>query len=171
MIVRSILAVFLALFAILTLADRFVLVELLVVRVGVPLVVACVVAAACLGLGRIARRSGARDWPLEFLIGYPLLGTACFLVGLVKVNVWTMGAVVLAAAALNVGRASARPDGGRTEVRPTFAIVAVAVVIGCGFVAAQAPPTSLDELAYHLAVPQAWVLEGRAVELPLLSHS
>ncbi len=41
----------------------------------------------------------------------------------------------------------------------------------CAFVAAQAPPSSLDELAYHLAVPHSWVLEGRAVELPLLSHS
>jgi len=38
-------------------------------------------------------------------------------------------------------------------------------------VAAQAPPSSLDELAYHLAVPHTWVLEGRVVELPLLSHS
>jgi hypothetical protein len=50
-------------------------------------------------------------------------------------------------------------------------MVFVMAVLGCGFVAAQAPPTSLDELAYHLAVPHAWVLEGRAVELPLLSHS
>jgi hypothetical protein len=165
---RSILAALLALFAILTLVDRFVLVELLVMRVGVPLLVAVVVAAGCAGVGRLARRSATRDWPLDFLIGYPLLGTVCFLVGLMKVNVWTMGAVVIACAALNAW------PGGFTERRTpalTASIVAVALVIGCGFVAAQAPPSSLDELAYHLAVPQAWVLEERAVELPLLSHS
>jgi hypothetical protein len=38
-------------------------------------------------------------------------------------------------------------------------------------VVAQAPASSLDELAYHLAVPHTWALEGRAIELPLLSHS
>jgi hypothetical protein len=102
------------------------------------------------------------------LIGYPVLGTACFLVGLVKVNLWTMGAVVLGCAALNAMRGGFAE---RVLPRTSASIIAVAVVIGCGFVAAQAPPTSLDELAYHLAVPQAWVLEGRAVELPLLSHS
>ncbi|HVG23690.1 MAG TPA: hypothetical protein VND45_06005 [Thermoanaerobaculia bacterium] len=169
---RYVLAAFLALFAILTLVDRFVLVELLILRTGVPLLVACVVAAGCAGLGRFARRA-PRDLPLDFVIGYPLLGTACFLIGLLKVNVWTTGAVVLAACALNtnVGRASARPTAGRAEAPPTFAAIAVAAVLACGFVAAQAPPTSLDELAYHLAVPHTWVLEGRAVELPLLSHS
>jgi hypothetical protein len=51
---------------------------------------------------------------------------------------------------------------------PAMAVVAVFVV---AFVAAQAPPSSLDELAYHLAVPHTWVLEGRVIELPLLSQS
>ena len=164
--VRLVLAALLALFAILTLVDRFVLLELLVVRTGVPLLVALVVGLGCVGAGRVARR-GERDLVLDFLVGYPLLGTVCFLVGVVSVNVWTMGAVVLALAA------AARPRGGRAEARPTFSlgVIAVAVVVGCGFVAAQAPPSSLDELAYHLAVPHTWVLEGRAVELPLLSHS
>ena len=46
-----------------------------------------------------------------------------------------------------------------------------ALVLILGFVAAQAPPSSLDELAYHLAVPHAWVLAGRAIALPLISHS
>jgi hypothetical protein len=49
--------------------------------------------------------------------------------------------------------------------------IAILAVLACAFVAAQAPPSSLDELAYHLAVPHTWVLEGRAVALPLLSHS
>lgn len=53
----------------------------------------------------------------------------------------------------------------------SLGISATLLVLLCAFVIAQAPPVSLDELAYHLAVPRAWVLEGRAVELPLLSHS
>lgn len=52
-----------------------------------------------------------------------------------------------------------------------LALVAIVIVFLCAIVAAQAPPSSLDELAYHLAVPWAWVKEGRAIELPLLSHS
>lgn len=154
------------------------LVELLVRRTGVPLLVAGVVALGCAGVGRLARR-GARDLPLDFLIGYPLLGTVCFLVGVVKVDVWTMGAVVLllALGVLKGGRAMGpmSPIGPIGPIgpmaRPTFSMVFVMVILGCGFVAAQAPPSSLDELAYHLAVPHAWVQEGRAVELPLLSHS
>jgi hypothetical protein len=176
---RFVLAALLALFAILTLVDRFVLVEMLVVRTGIPLLVAAAMAAACAGAGRMAR-GGTRDLPLDFLIGYPLIGTACFLVGLVKVNVWTMGAVVLLAAALNVrrwraGTLAADASGGLKPGAPLprdrFGLAAVVAVLACGFVAAQAPPSSLDELAYHLAVPNAWVLEGRATELPLLSHS
>ena len=50
-------------------------------------------------------------------------------------------------------------------------MLAVIAVFVCAFVAAQAPPSSLDELAYHLAIPHAWVLEARAIELPLLSQS
>jgi len=167
---RLVLAVLLALFAILTLVDRFVLVEMLVLRTGLPLLAATVVAAACAGVGRAARRA-PRDLPLDFLIGYPLLGTACFLIGLVKVNVWTIGAAVLASLALNAVRSAGVKTIAPLPAGGAFGLIAVALILACGFVAAQAPPSSLDELAYHLAVPQAWVLEGRAIDLPLLSHS
>lgn len=170
---RVVLAVLLALFAILTLVDRFVLMELLVRRTGVPLLAAAVVAVACAGAGRLARRA-PRDPVLDFLIGYPLLGTACFLVALLEVNAWTMGAVIVVFALANVVRPSDRRWGepsARVDAQSGFAAFCVVTVLACGFVAAQAPPASLDELAYHLAVPQTWVLEGRAIELPLLSHS
>ena len=185
---RYVAATLLLLFAVLTLVDRFVLVELLVRRAGVPLLVAGAVALAAVGAGALARR-GSRDLLLDFLIGYPLLGTACFVVGLAMVNVWTMWLVVIVLAALGIclsvwkGAQHAGSDGMGVRTRltlpgglsPTAApsawAFAVVAVIACGFVAAQAPPSSLDELAYHLAVPQAWVLEGRAVELPLSSHS
>jgi hypothetical protein len=50
-------------------------------------------------------------------------------------------------------------------------LVALAIVFICALIAAQAPPSSLDELAYHLAVPWTWVKEHRAIDLPLISHS
>ena len=67
----------------------------------------------------------------------------------------------------------------RFEVRPAeagrytepVALVAIVIVVGFGFIAAQAPPSTLDELAYHLAVPWTWVAEHRVVDLPLISHS
>ncbi len=197
---RLVLAALLALFAILTLLDRFVLVELLVRRIAIPLLFAAVAAIACIGLGAFARRAKRIDVPIDLLIGYPILGTLCFLVGLLKVNLWTMGAVVLAAVAIGAWRAwsagfqpagppassrldqtSRAPDrqdaGGPAGWKPALhssgnaAKFIVLAVLACAFVAAQAPPSSLDELAYHLAVPHTWVLEGRAIALPLLSHS
>src|SRR2546423_5908718 len=50
-------------------------------------------------------------------------------------------------------------------------LIALAIVVLCALIVAQAPPSSLDELAYHLAVPWTWVKEHRAVDLPLISHS
>src|SRR5437868_1761723 len=57
---------------------------------------------------------------------------------------------------------SGRPD---KNVWPTLAVAVI------GFIAAQAPPTTLDEVAYHLAVPHTWVAEGRVVDLPLIATS
>jgi hypothetical protein len=171
--VRYVLATLLALFALLTLFDRFVLVEMLLRRAALPLLVAFGVAIACVGVGAVARRGEEADVPLDFLLGYPLFGTLCFLVGTIKVSSWTLVPIVVIGAVVGVVKILAgwkpaeRPAGSR---RSAWAL-AVAVVIGCGFVWAQAPPSSLDELAYHLAIPQTWALEGRTVELPLLSHS
>jgi hypothetical protein len=135
------------------------------------------VAIACVGVGTLARRGEEADVPLDLLIGYPLFGTLCFLVGLVNVSVWTMVPLALIGAVVGVVKILAgwqpadRPASGRRSISAGMGALAVAIVIGCGFVWAQAPPSSLDELAYHLAVPHTWVLEGRSVELPLSSHS
>lgn len=171
--IRYLLATLLALFALLTLFDRFVLVELLLRRTGLPLLVSVAVAVACVGVGAMARRGEEADAPLDFLIGYPLFGTACFLVGLMKVSIWTMAPIAILGAIAGVVKLLAGWKGARptTGERSALGMFAVAVVIACGFVSAQAPPSSLDELAYHLAVPQTWVAEGRVVELPLSSHS
>jgi hypothetical protein len=56
-------------------------------------------------------------------------------------------------------------------VAAPLALIAIAVVFLCALIAAQAPPSSLDEVAYHMAVPWTWVKEHRAIDLPLISHS
>ncbi len=177
---RSVLAILLGLFAVLTLLDRFVLVELLLRRTSIPLLLAAVMALAMAGFGALFRRAKQIDFPLDLLIGYPLFGTLCFLIGTLKISLWTLGPVValgLLAAIVFLLRQYAGEAGPKQEKEkpaadsplwPAMAVVAVLVV---AFVAAQAPPSSLDELAYHLAVPHTWVLEGRVIELPLLSHS
>lgn len=169
--IRYVLATLLALFALLTLFDRFVLVEMLLRRAAVPLLGAAAVALACIGTGAVARRTDEADAPLDFVIGYPLFGTICFLAGTLKIAGWTLMPLVVVGMAAGVLLLLAGWKSERPRVQSGAALWAVVAVIACGFVWAQAPPSSLDELAYHLAVPRAWVLEGRAVELPLLSHS
>jgi hypothetical protein len=180
--VRRIVAIVVALYFLLVLFDRFVLVELLARRVGLPLFLAIVESAALIGTGFAVRGLFLRRWApgeldlaRELLIGYPLFGTACFLLGTLNVSSWTMGALLVLGA---VGGAYALAR--RFEIRPAegagytldpITLVVIAFVVACAFVVAQAPPTSLDELAYHLAVPWTWVKEHRAIELPLISHS
>ncbi len=195
----TVVAAVIAAIFVITLADRFVLVELLARRIGEPLVLACVDAVAIIGAGFLARRLRG-DAVLNFAIGYPLFGTLCFLIGLLRVAAWTMlPLVTLFAIAgtysiLRDTRSGKRNSGAQApslsdsrERSPTesrgsrvsvstrffrdFSLIAVAVVLLCGFIAAQAPPASLDELAYHLAIPHTWAVEGRAIELPLISHS
>lgn len=173
--IRTILATLLALFALLTLLDRFVLLEMLLLRAALPLLVAAAVALACIGVGALARGTDEADAPLDLLLGYPLFGTICFLVGTIRIVPWLMITLVVIAALAGVVLLLA---GWKSEGRPAapprssgWALFAVGIVLVCGFVTAQAPPSSLDELAYHLAVPHAWVNDGRAVDLPLLSQS
>jgi hypothetical protein len=172
--VRYLLAILLGLFAVLTLLDRFVLVELLLRRTFLPLLLAAGLALAAIGFGALARRAKHVDLPLDLLLGYPLFGTLCFLVATLKIAAWTIvpiAALGAIAAVVLLWRRST--DEAFAPGYPTlqWSAMAVAAVLVCAFVAAQAPPASLDELAYHLAVPHTWVLEGRAIELPLLSQS
>lgn len=180
---RLVVAVLVALFAVLTLLDRFVLIELMVRRLSIPLLAATVMALACIGVGVLMRRTTRVDAPLDLLIGYPVLGTLCFLVGLIRVNVWTMLPIVAIAALCSavamsrpfLSRATSEPRGEKGQLdrsrNSIAALFSVCVVLACAFIVAQAPPSSLDEVAYHLAVPHAWVLEGKVMALPLLSHS
>jgi len=56
-------------------------------------------------------------------------------------------------------------------IRPRAPSLLLAVPILWAIVEAITPANSPDELAYKLAVPQQYLLYGRMVELPLMSHS
>ena len=178
---RAVVAIILTAYLLLVLYDRFVLVELLARRVGVALFVVIVETAALIGAGFVVRSLFVRRFDLadldlarELLIGYPVFGTACFLVGTLNVSSWTMGALLVLAAVGGtyaiVRRFELRPARVEWSIEPV-SLVVIALVLGFALVMAQAPASSLDELAYHLAVPWAWVKEHRAIDLPLISHS
>lgn len=172
---RSTLAILLGLFAVLTLLDRFVLVELLLRRTSIPLLLAAVLALAMAGTGALFRRAKHINLPLDLLLGYSVFGTLCFLVATLQISVWTLAPLaalgLVAAIALLLRRYADDAFIAPERLPLHWSTLAVVAVLVSAFVAAQAPPSSLDELAYHLAVPHTWVLEGRAIELPLLSHS
>ena len=167
---RRIIAIAIAVYLLLVLIDRFVLMELLFQRLAIPFVFAIAAGLACIGAGFLARL-GRNDIALNFVLGYPIFGTICFLVGLLHISAWTMVPIVgilggIGAIALTRHAA----EGGGAPLRP-FALIAICLVFLAALIAAQAPPSTLDELAYHLAVPWTWVKEARAIELPLNSHS
>src|SRR5258708_31536128 len=165
---RRIVAIAVALYLLLVLFDRFVLVELLLSRVGSPILFAVAAALACIGTGFLVRRMRS-DVALNFIVGYPIFGTICFLIATLKISPWTM--VPMVGILGGIGAISlVTTTAERFPLRP-FATIALALLAVAAFIAAQAPPSTLDELAYHLAIPWTWVKEGRAIDLPLVSHS
>ncbi|HXI11569.1 MAG TPA: hypothetical protein VNM92_02855 [Thermoanaerobaculia bacterium] len=163
--------------------SRFLLVQLLLARVGVAWLLAIAECLAIIGLTTVLRRLVDRSWPrsestlaVDFLVGYPIFGTLCFLIATVGVNRWMLLAVIVVLAVPGVQRVREANRARRSlSVNLTPGTVVAFAILATSFaltlLAAQLPPATLDELAYHLTIPKAWVLEGRAVELPLLSHS
>ncbi len=166
---RRVIAIAIAIYLLLVILQRFVLVELLVRRIGIAVLFALAAALACVGAGFLARRM-QHDIALNFIVGYPIFGTICFLIALLRISPWTMVPIVGllgGVGAISVAAGFSPPASG-LKAAPTLALALVAI---SAFIAAQAPPTTLDELSYHLAVPWAWAKEGRAIDLPLISHS
>jgi hypothetical protein len=179
--IQRIVSIVIALYLLLVLIDRFVLVELLVTRIGLSVLLALFEAFAILGAGFAVRGAIARAWrmddadlPRDFLLGYPIFGALCFLAGTLNVSSWSMG-ILLVVFGVGGIYVLVRRFESRPPVMPAIAepliLIALAIVFICALIAAQAPPSSLDELAYHLAVPWTWVKEHRAIDLPLISHS
>src|SRR6266550_3817935 len=165
---RRIIAILAGVYFLLVLFNGFVLVELFLRRVGIPILFAIAAALACIGAGFLIRKLQS-NVALNFVVGYPIFGAICFLIGLLKISPWTMVPIVGI-----LGGLGAISSIGRTDENPRlkpFATVALIFIGVAALIAAQAPPSTLDELAYHLAIPWTWAKEGRAIDLPLVSHS
>jgi hypothetical protein len=178
---QRILAIVIGLYLLLVLVDHFILVELLVRRIGLSVLLALFEAFAIVGVGFAVRGVLARGWnaedadlPRDFLLGYPLFGALCFLVGTMNVSSWSMSIILVVCGVGGIYVVVRRFETRLPVIPPVaepLALIAIAVVFLGALIAAQAPPSSLDELAYHLAVPWTWVTEHRAIDLPLISHS
>jgi hypothetical protein len=146
-------------------------------RLAAPAAVAAITVLASIGAGAIAENGDRGRPPLHsLLVGYPIAGTLLFLVGCVSTKLVPMLCSLLVLAAAGLYLTLRRPHDERppTERLTTSAVICVMLlgaVVAYAFVIAQMPAFSLDELAYHLAVPKLWVLESHVVDLPLLSHS
>jgi hypothetical protein len=164
--------------------QRFSLVGFALLRLGAATIVGLLQLGAALGAATLARMAAERtrtprssSVALDLVIGYPLYGALCFLIATVAIHPSIYAALTLLLFLPGAWRlvVALRTRDENTPLAfrgASFVAAACAVVVlGCGLVAAQAPPASLDEVAYHLAVPRIWVNEGRAVAMPLLSHS
>lgn len=156
-------------------------------RLAVPFLFAALTLLACFGVGRalrlasgrllameVALPEGAAPRAFDTVVGLPLYGCVCFVVGLVAVGPWSMALCLCGCAALGAWYLLLAPWA--SEPRDLSLLGALCLglmvwVLGLEFLKAQGPPSTLDELAYHLAVVRSWALEGRVLELPLNSHS
>ena len=162
---RTALALLLFLFALLTLLERFAPFEVVVARNAAAFFVALAEALAMCGLGALLRRATRIDLPLDFLLGYPLFGALSFLIALLKVSTWTLvpvlviGCVVAIIYLLRWYSEDKRPA--RETIPIRWSALFVAIVLGYALVTpVQTSP-----------VTHTWLLEGRAVDLPLLAEA
>jgi len=157
-------------------------------RGGAPLLAAALTALAAVGSAHavrlIARRlvgvPGALDRvdpARDLVVGLPLFGSLAFLVGHASAGPMAMAIVLAAPAGVGafalVGWAKGRSAPTRAPLEPVTALAIGLVALAVFVAAAMAllPPANLDELAYHLAVPRQWTVDGRVVAYPLNSHS
>lgn len=115
------------------------------------------------------------DLPTHLVVGLPLYGTLVYLVasfgtGMVPMTV-ALVVPALAGAVACALRGVRLPSFAATGMTGAVACALLGVVLAVGLLWATLPPATIDEVAYHLAVPKSWVIDGRVTELPLLGHS
>src|SRR3954454_9164220 len=139
--VQRIVAIIVALYLLLVLLDRFILVELFVRRAGLSILLTLFEAFAIIGTGFAVRGVFARAWhaeeadlPRDFLLGYPVFGALCFLVGTLNVSSWSMGIVLVICGVggiyVVVRRFETRPVV-IPRVPSALALIALAIVLLC----------------------------------------
>ena len=111
----------------------------------------------------------------HLIVGLPLYGTLVYVVAS-----WSTAKAPMAAALAVPAIAGAVAVALQGVRRPAFAPAGplgfaacglLGVVFTCALLWATLPPATIDEVAYHLAVPKSWVLDGRVTELPLIATS
>ncbi len=159
--IRSIVAALFALFALLTLLDRFAPLEPLAARTAMPLLLVAAMAVAMTGFGALLRRARRVDFALDFLIGCPLFGAALYLVARLHISATTLVPVLILGAIAGVVfllcRFADDHAADRTPNASAWASGFVFAVLACTFFTTR-----------ELPIAQTWMLEGRAVALPLL---
>lgn len=146
-----------------------------------PLALAAAAWAVMLGLGRRAlgalglEAAGGLDRVAAAALGLGLLGQAAFFLGWGGgFNEPTMLALVAAATAAAM-TGLGRPSGAWGTVRLNgYGALGAGVAAYWAFhliVVSLAPPVSWDVRAYHLALPELYLRNGRLVEVPWLMHS
>ncbi|HEY0157417.1 MAG TPA: hypothetical protein VGF28_09050 [Thermoanaerobaculia bacterium] len=164
--VRPVVATLLLLFGLLTLLDRFAPLEVLLARTASPLPLALVEALAMVGFGALLRRAKRLDLPLDFLLGYPAFGAALFLVSLLRLSAGTLLPLLILGCIAGVVYLlkwySDEESPVRDPVPLHWTALFVALVLGYALVSGERPQS---------AIPHTWLLEGRAVDLPLLAEA
>ena len=122
--------------------------------------VAALVVLAAIGAGWAARE---RDWATALLVGFPLFGTAAAILS--WISVVAVAPLVFLCAAAGLLLLIRHPP----VLRAPHFLLLLPALYALG--AALIPVSSPDELIYKLAVPHAYEMYGRMVELPLNSHS
>ena len=111
----------------------------------------------------------------HLIVGLPLYGTLVYVVAS-----WSTAKAPMAVALAVPALWGALTIALRGVRWPSFAPAGSVGLVACGLLGgvvtcallwATLPPATIDEVAYHLAVPRSWVLDGRVTELPLIATS
>lgn len=152
-------------------------------RLILPMLVALVEATAAIGAARAILRFARRgidesSWldrslSAQLLVGLPIFGTLLFLAGATSTSTLVVCAIAVPMALYAIVDSIGSRHAANNPPRPgdPFGAMALATAGAIAFSFAQLPAFSLDELAYHLAVPMQWIIAGRIEAFPLLSHS
>lgn len=135
-------------------------------EIAMPLVAAVIVGLAAVAFGWAAIESDLEE---KFLIGTAVLGTVTGAVAWISVALVPPVTVLLAVAGLALMWKTRSRFAAPQAIAPAALLLVPAVLIG--LITAIAPAVAPDELIYKLAVPRAYELYGRMIDLPLNSHS
>lgn len=151
-----------------------------------PAAAAAAVIAACIGYGCVAIAAARHVFflvtrePDDFealslvdalLIGFAVLGTVTAVIAWIGIAIEVLITVEVALGAA-IGLAVVWRSGPAFRWRSASAsLAAAAIPVLLAFAQAMTPVNSPDELIYKLAVPHAYLLDGRMHELPMNSHS